>query len=696
MSARPHGGLIVLRASSAEREMTIAAGLYGLSGYPAVAVDAPLTLVITVRSPGHLPPHQVEIFASGKDPLHQECYLPAGAVSLARIQSVHDGDAAEYALELKPLGTMASFRHRAARRLRRFPRLLAAVQALRRRLRPSRGPQLPLMRARAYGREIARIEPLQASVLASLRLMGDGYADTTRFVLIMQEGDAHDLRATIGTVLAQHWLAWTLECTVTEAQRPILPSDGRIRMHPPGTDLLAVARNQDSGDRGIYVVNLRPGDLLLPYALCVLGIGAGLDAEVDLLYTDEDRLDERGRRCNPILKSGWNPELLDAFDYLGSLVAIRLRRLPAACSSIEDLLPQMARALRPQEVMHLPVVAVSRPNFVAALEGSGIPSPGQATRTAVSGLAKGNRDLSGSPPAPKVSVIVPTRDGGMHLQTCIESLIAKTRYPDFELIVVDNQSAQAATLQYLRTIEVRHGARVLVHDAPFNFSEICNRAVQAATGAIIVLLNDDTEVLAPLWMDEMVRHAVRSDVGAVGAKLYYPDGTIQHAGVALGLGGVAGHICQGAAREADGYLGRLRNVQAIGAVTGACLAVEREKYLAVGGMDAKELQVAFNDIDLCLKLRERGWRCVWTPHAELIHHESKSRGKDTTPAKRARFQLEYAAMRRRWAHRLDADPYYHPRLSRWTGDMRLDIEAGPWTPIARGRDAALGDRAVRR
>jgi GT2 family glycosyltransferase len=266
-------------------------------------------------------------------------------------------------------------------------------------------------------------------------------------------------------------------------------------------------------------------------------------------------------------------------------------------------------------------------------------------------------------PAPKVSVIIPTRNSLHLLRRCVESIFAQTVYPDFELLVVDNQSDAADALAYLAELESHPAVRVLRYDAPFNFAAITNFAVKQAAGELLCLLNNDTEAISPDWLAELASHAVRPEVGAVGAMLYYPDDTIQHAGVIVGLGGVAGHWHLGAKRGMTGYFGRAALIQDLSAVTAACMVLRRAVFDEVDGMDEDHLPVAYNDIDLCLRIREKGYRIVWTPYAELYHHESASRGKDDTPDKRARFQRESDWMRARWGAWMANDPAYNPNLT---------------------------------
>jgi GT2 family glycosyltransferase len=270
-------------------------------------------------------------------------------------------------------------------------------------------------------------------------------------------------------------------------------------------------------------------------------------------------------------------------------------------------------------------------------------------------------------PAPKVTLIIPTRNGFALLRRCVESIYIKTTYRNFELIIVDNQSDDPKLLEYLAELESEGKIRTLRYDAPFNYAAINNLAVQNTSGDILGLLNNDLEVIAPDWLDEMVSHAVQPEIGAVGAMLYYPNDTIQHAGVILGIGfpppGVAGHVYKNCRRGYHGQASRALLCQNLSAVTAACLVVRRQVFEEVGGLDEKNLPIAFNDVDFCLRLAERHYRNVWTPYAEFYHHESASRGYEDTPEKLERFEIESQYMKQRWQGVLVNDPAYNLNLA---------------------------------
>jgi O-antigen biosynthesis protein len=272
---------------------------------------------------------------------------------------------------------------------------------------------------------------------------------------------------------------------------------------------------------------------------------------------------------------------------------------------------------------------------------------------------------------PPVSVIIPTRNRADLLRVCLEGL-QTTAYPHFEVIIVDNDSNEAETLAYLDRLK-QQGIKVLRQPGPFNYSKINNKAVASAKGALICLMNNDIEVLAPDWLAIMATQAIRPEVGAVGAQLLYPDGRIQHAGVVIGVGNAAGHAHRFLRPEDEGYFRRHALPQFVSAVTAACMVVQRERFLAVGGLDEENFAVAFNDVDLCLRLNAKGWQSFYEPRAVLVHHESISRGHDTDPVGAARFAKEVAALQRIWRTNEIVDPFHHPNLSRASEQFALSL-----------------------
>lgn len=409
---------------------------------------------------------------------------------------------------------------------------------------------------------------------------------------------------------------------------------------------------------------------------------------------DEEVETEKG--IAPVFRPLWDEDLFLGNDYVRGAVCftrsflLRQGRKPEGVGTAFAFNALVELVGDPDaKIGHLPFVLARRKVVTSMHPDSAMQAvldrhASTLTGTSITrGLTRGTFRLMRRRPErpPLVSLIIPTRDKQPVLELAVESLLLKTRYPNFELIVVDNQSREQSSLKYLRDLQRRPKVRVLRYREPFNYAAINNVACAASRGEVIGLLNNDLEIISGDWLDEMVAHAMRPEVGAVGAKLYYPDQTIQHGGVTLGLDGVAAHLYRRWARDSEGSLGRLRSVHQTSAVTGACLVTRRDVYDRLGGLDEKNLPIAFNDVDFCLRVREAGLRVVWTPYAELFHHESLSRGPEDTPEKLARFAREIRYMDRRWGALLKNDPFYSPNLSLQGTDLRLAFPPrvrAPW------------------
>jgi GT2 family glycosyltransferase len=412
--------------------------------------------------------------------------------------------------------------------------------------------------------------------------------------------------------------------------------------------------------QGDFILPLWEGLVLRPHALLDLALTVAQLPDVELIYADEDRIDAAGHRDDWRFKPAFSPDLLDATDYIGSPALLRretVRQLGGwreVSGHRHGLLRRLAAALPEPSIVHLARLLAH--------------ATGPASQPIAALAAAPTEPI----PAPRVSLIIPTRDGAAVLETCVRSIRKLTRYDNYEIIIVDNGSVEERTKELFVEIAKDPEIRILPRAEPFNFSRLNNGAAREATGTIIGLINNDIEVTEGDWLANMVALAVRPEVGCVGAKLLYPDGRLQHAGVVIGLGGVAGHGHRFQRADEPGYLGRLRHVHEVSAVTAACLLIRREVFDAVNGLD-EELKVAFNDVDLCLRVRAAGYRNLWTPFATLIHHESVSRGRDLTPAKARRFAGEFATMQRRWGTDMLADPYYSPHLTYDLEDFSLRL-----------------------
>ncbi len=408
--------------------------------------------------------------------------------------------------------------------------------------------------------------------------------------------------------------------------------------------------------------------------------------DVALIYADEDFINAAGQRCAPYFKTAWNPDLFYAHDFLTGFTGYRtdwVKKLQfhedIAGLTLYDLSLRLLLHLDTAQIQHIPSILCHRhQNFenyphrtsLTALERYFQQLARQVLITpSIAGHSRIIYALPAEPPL--VTIIIPTRDQLKLLQTIVTGILQHTDYPALELIIVDNGSVVTETLNYLQQLQQDQRIRVLRHDAEFNYSQLNNLAAFQARGEILALLNNDLEIIHSDWLKEMVSHALRPEVGAVGAKLYYSNNTIQHAGVIVGLGGLAGHGFKFLPRQFAGYYWKPFLTQNYSAVTGACLVLRKEVYEKVGGLNEVQLKVAFNDVDLCLKIRAQGYWIVWTPHAELYHHESVSRGADLTMRKYLRLQREIRYMQTQWATQLAADPFYHPHLTIQFEDFSL-------------------------
>ncbi|MGQ9368804.1 glycosyltransferase [Azospirillum sp. ST 5-10] len=521
-----------------------------------------------------------------------------------------------------------------------------------------------------------------------------------RFSVIMPVYDppAEYLDAAIRSVRAQLYPHWEL-CIADDASpdpaiRPLLEAhaaaDGRIRLvfRTANGHISAASNSALELATGSHVAFLDHDDLLAEDALHHMAEALARHPDAELIYSDNDTVDEHGIRFRPHFKGGWDPDLFYAQNYVTHLSVYRLDRVRALGGLREgyegsqdwDLTLRVVEAARPDQIHHVPFLlyhwraiagstaagAEAKPYCVDAAVRAmtdHFARTGQAV-SAVVPTTWGYRVVRPLPdPAPRVSVIVPTRDRMDFLGPCVEGVLAGTDYPDVELIVIDNGSREPETLAYLAALERDGRARVLRDDGPFNYAALNNAAAAIATGALLCFLNNDTEPAGRGWLAEMASQAVRPEVGAVGAKLLYRDRTVQHVGVLTGIWGIAAHHNVGLPREHPGYFCRSQLIHTASAVTGACLVMRKAVFEEVGGFDAENFHVNYNDVDLCLKIGAAGYRVLVDPHAELFHYESASRGIYLTPAKKALLQEEGDRLLAKWGERLADDPWYNPNQS---------------------------------
>lgn len=507
-------------------------------------------------------------------------------------------------------------------------------------------------------------------------------------ILHTASADRQTTRA-IESIQAQIYHNWEICIAIPQLAEPswmkaltaLAGTDSRIKMLPAtnGTET-EVANVLLAAATGEWFALLETCCEMAPHALYLVAEELSSRPDAEILYGDEDRIDANDRRCMPDFKPDWNPDLLLSHNYFGCPVFYRTGRLrqqggfrveAGADLSWESAL-RLSAGVPPAQICHIPRILCHRhkaaplyaPYSDAERRMLEMHLKRKCVQASVTPGHNGCWRIRYALPAtfPLVSIIIPTRNGLELLAPCIKSILSKTAYAPFEIIVADNQSDDGATLEYLRQLEKSGSARVLAYDAPFNYSALNNFAVKHARGEFLCLLNNDIEVIGTGWLEELVSQAARPEAGAAGAMLYYPDGSVQHAGVLLKGSEAATHFF---ARMPGALLEqrpRARMTQNLSAVTAACLVIEKKKFLQVGGFDEK-LTITCNDIDLCLKLMRAGYWNIWTPFAELYHHECATRGFDDSPAKQDRIGREKAYMYECWADVLDNDPAYNPNLA---------------------------------
>ena len=562
----------------------------------------------------------------------------------------------------------------------------------------------------AYEDWIERAEKPEFSLAKIVaRQRGFKFAPLISVIMPTYETPEPLLRRAIESVLAQSYPNWEL-CIADDAStrphvRAVLEEyarrDPRIKaaFRAENGHISAASNSALAIATGDYVALLDHDDELAPHALHFVVDAINAHPAAEVVYTDEDKVDEHGNRSSPLFKPDWNPDLFLSQNYVSHLGVYRRRLLEAIGgfrvgfegSQDHDLLLRCLPRIDARHIIHVPRVLY----HWRILEGSTAFDSGQKGYAAGAGMRalqdyfKGREqpDVTVEPglapnsyrvrypipsPEPLVSLLVPTRDKLEFLEPCVRSILTRSNYRNLEILILDNGSVEPATLDFLDRVRKEDArVRVVPWRERFNFSAINNYGVRQARGALIGLINNDTEVISDGWLTEMASHALRPEIGCVGAKLYYRDGTIQHAGVITGLGGVAGHSHKYFPREAPGYFYRLKLIQNLSAVTGACMVVRKSVYEEVGGLDEIGLGIAFNDVDFCLKVREAGYRNLWTPYAELYHYESKSRGTEDTPDRVERFNGEALFMQKKWKDQLARDPCYSPNLTLAREDFSL-------------------------
>ncbi len=546
----------------------------------------------------------------------------------------------------------------------------------------------------------AMYDTISEDDLINIREMSDNLMYKPLFSIIMPVYNApvNFLKLAIESVRNQVYSNWEL-CIADDKStqdevilllKEYMKTDKRIKVvfRQQNGHISAASNSALEIANGDYIALLDQDDELSQHALYEVASAINRYPDLELIYSDEDKIDENGIRFNPYFKTDWNLDLFYGQNMINHLGVYKMSvmekvggfRVGYEGSQDYDLALRCIEYLNPQEIFHIPHVlyhwraiegstAINSSNKNYAFEASIKALNDHLERTKQNGIVSKNLNnslrVSWKLPStlPKVSIIIPTKDKVEILNTCIKSILEKTEYYNYEVIIIDNKSIEPPTIEYYKKIQ-QEDARIKVYpyDLPFNFSAMVNKGVNECSGEVVVLLNNDTEVINSNWLIEMASQCMREGIGAVGAKLYYPNGQIQHAGVFLSEGRPGNHIYLKRGKNDNGYFNKLNLVQQYSAVTAACLAIKKDIFILVGELDEENLKVAYNDVDFCLKVQQSGYRNIWTPFAQLFHHESLSRGSDKDIHQYDRFMKEQAYMLKKWDILMGRDPFFNPNL----------------------------------
>jgi GT2 family glycosyltransferase len=515
-------------------------------------------------------------------------------------------------------------------------------------------------------------------------------------LMLVENPDLRRLRAAVQSVCAQLYSHWEL-CICDDASTPaatreelqsIARQDRRIRLllREPKADIRTSLNTALAAASGEFISLLDCNDLLSEQAFYWVAKELIENPAVDMIFSDEDRIAADGRRFEPYFKPDWNPALMlsrNAFGHLGVFRRSLLKklggfRLGFTHASQHDLVLRCAGETRPDRIRHIPRVLYHRREPAVGIETMG--SVGDAGRRAIEQYLAGlgvhavvtcsserfyQVEYEVVSPVPRISILIPTTGAARLLEPCTQSIRKLTTYENFEVLLLVNERHRNAPgkVKLLDRLAATPRMRVLTYpDRPFNYSGVNNWGAGQASGDLLCFLNDDTTITTPSWLERLVARVLLPGVAAAGPMLFYPNDTIQHAGTILGLGGVAGHACHGQPRSNRGYFDRGCLEQDVSCVTAACMMIRRSVFQDLRGFD-EQLPIAFNDVDLCVRIRAAGWRIIWTPTVELYHHESVSTGRHDSRARADQFAKDAALMRKRWGPVLDSDPCYNPNLS---------------------------------
>lgn len=551
-----------------------------------------------------------------------------------------------------------------------------------------------------YQKWIERYDTLDAKGLEEIRKDIESFQSKPKISVVMPVYNAplKFLEEAVNSVRGQLYDNWEL-CIADDAStdlsiRPFLEAlekqDSRIKVvyRTDNGHISAASNSALAIATGDFVALLDNDDLLPAHALYHVAKAVLANTDAAIIYSDEDKISASGQRFGPYFKCEFNYELFLAQNMVSHLGVYRrdlLEKVGGFREGYEgsqdyDLALRVLECVKPVQIVHVPRVLYhwrAIPGSTALDVGEKSYAVDASRRSVKEHLLRSGRggDVSPAPEAllhnrirypltddlPFVSIVIPTRDKSDLLSICLHSLLEKTTYSNYEVIIVDNGSVEEATLQLFERLP-KNKVRVIYDGSPFNYSKLNNLAVKESRGDVICLMNNDIEIITPDWLEEMLSFANQPDIGCVGARLWFPNEQMQHGGVVLGIRGVAGHSHKFLRKGHTGYFGRGILHQSMSAVTGACLVVRRKVWDEVHGLD-ESLPVGFNDVDFCLRVKELGYRNIWTPYAEMYHHESASRGDENTFEKQMRFQNEVAIMKERWGEALLHDPAYSPNLT---------------------------------
>jgi GT2 family glycosyltransferase len=566
--------------------------------------------------------------------------------------------------------------------------------------------------AEIYAHWISRYERLTRRDKHAIKQHINAMSRRPRFSILLPvyESDPRWLRRALLSVRQQFYPDWEL-CIVDDASTKSVGwkiveryarADGRIKMLRRETrgGIAATSNDALSLATGEFVALLDHDDTLAPEALYLAAVELERNPTLQLIYTDEDKIDEHEQRHSPYFKPEWNPDLFLAQNYVSHLTVLRtdlVRRVAGFRSAFDgsqdyDLLLRCVAQIEPQQIARIARVLYhwrALPQSTAASTSAKNYAHTAAVRAVQEYLDMQKVKAKVEPrefeiyqrvryPLPEthplVSIIIPSRDQSGVLEKCVDSILHKNDYMNLEIIILENNSVEEQTHELYRRLRKDRRIQIVESAGDFNFSRLINLGARRAHGSIFLLLNNDVEIMNADCVSELVSQVSRREIGIVGARLWYPNGTLQHGGVILGVGDVASHI-DGIRRHEPGYFARQHLAQDFCAVTAACLMVRREVFEKLGGFDEAHLPIAFNDVDFCLRARELGWRVIYSPYAELIHHESISRGIENTTEKQRRFFEESEFLLSRWGALIQNDPAYNPNLS--LGEKRFELAFPP-------------------